>query len=1232
MRQTLPCILPLLMSLPFVQASAAAEAATVEVELRPLGLLAEDLSVEAGTALRLNLPLVRRVVLAPDDVRDASLILTCRPAVPRLDVVARGAAVNGGMVELGTSEPLRSIALKAGEELAVSVWKSAWHYNGGAAWTYFGITHVDAPGGPQRVDLPPPTAWEGNTARTALGTLRLVGLANRDRFPAVADRVDAVPGASAGSWTVPNARGVSLAPGKDGALRFHTNGRAEFGPAFDWAPTLVFTPEAAGVYALEGRLDITCAQAGHEVAWIVGRPRPAGAPLKDATLRLHRLLAPLEAGQKPSFAPAPLASLAIANPKGGTVTLVDGLADALRKWLDGSWADHGVWLTVEHADGQPADAVISKDVWGRATVVSHPKVTLFDHAIKPQPGVYATMRNGRLYYGDQRLRLWGMVKDGPAERVRQLGFNCVRTWFQPAFYSPESAKAGVPMASVPGDRSTLERFDFLMADLKQHGVFVMFATMIGLGMPVESFAQDGSWLHALHGQDPGWKAWAEAVRVAKGRCDGFSYLDDWLWEVRLRHASNVLSHVNPHTGQRYAENECIALIEINNEAGHVKFWLDRGFDDWPESFREQLRRRWCAYVVAKYGDEAAVRAAWGKLEEGESLAEGALRLEPLPANRKQFSDARQVDFQTFLIELVDRRNQEYIAFCRAQAPAGVGVNVVPFSCDSQYRPSIPWAYQNSLAESATVSMYFWENGTMLASPPGLYVLDSHRLDGRLATIYETGRGRPSRQRAEYPYMLSVLVDWQDFDIAVWHGNWIGERTGEQLLAGTAAPPESSHFWTAVHLENDPVMSSAVALAGRLFLNGAIGVAPDPAVYSIGRDGIFGLAAWNGVGGRDMSQRVFTRGARIRLEPERSEGPTVLLDGAPPVPLPPVEGPVKTGNFVTWDWPNERLVIDAPNAKVYVGPTCDAWTFGDGIVLSGVTTPWIAFALVSADGQPLGEAAASAWVSAVYDAKNTGLDYDHGCAGGPVEQARAVKSRGHAPVVVDPVGYTVSFPREVAMDYRGLDFAMRVTSVRDTPRGNVWRQAPQTDWMGVLNFGPRGASTPAVADASPGLRRPGERTVAATAPERTDPALAAFWNPVPDLSWGDSYHRAHRLLRDGAYLHGPASPEDFGETAEKTVTLPNAMVLQDMPATVEVRFEADRMRLAMLTYEQAPAYPELVATLRRSLGEPTRSALAAGAFAQSETEWVQRRAEGVLSIVATEVQGVVRIVCQLRDQP
>lgn len=1117
--------------------------------------------------MEVNLPLLRRIVLKPSDVESVAVSVAADAPPSRIHCVASGKDIRPGeAVDLAAVLPREGVRLKKGERLALVAWKSSWHWSGSATFERCAVSC----GGRTAAFAAP-----GEDGKTPLGDFAYFGFSKRESLPELKALSPCVADGAA-QVKVPGARGT-FAKKTERGIVLGSAGRASFDASNDWAPAVVFTAAESGVYRLSGKLSFAASGDKPALSWMVGIVREAAPSIRGLKMDFYRLLKPGKGVVADGdYDPAPLWSVEF----GKDIRFSGDVARAVRKWLSGEWPDCGVCARVVGSSGTGGAVRFTRDAYAKVKVKDYPHHTLFEAPVKIKPGVYAERRDGRLYYDGRRLRLWSMVKDGTGERYRQMGMNGWRAWFGGDFYSAESAKAGRPMDYTKGDGSKLDRFDARFADMKEHDVFVMFGTLIGLGMDVKHFASDGSWLHERHAGDPDWKEWQAAALKVGGGCSLLAYLDDRLWEVRLRHAENVLNHLNPYTGKRYAEDEAIVLVEINNEAGHVKRWVEYGFDKMPEHFKKMIA-----------------------------------------AKREKAGLSRPEDLQKFVMDQVDRRNREYIAFCRAQAPKGVGVNVVAFSCDSMYRSSVPWLWADAQGDSSTVSMYFWRNDTMLAAPPGFYVIDSNRLDGKMNVIYETGRGRPSRYRAETPYSLAVMCDWQDFDIVDWHGSWFGDKSAEQLLAGMVMPPGTSHYWEAVHLEHDPVMTAAIAMAGRLYLAGVVGTAEDPAVYTIGPDAVYGRAGWNGVGGSEMSQRVFTRGAKLRFDMDQKE--PVLVDGRPPQKLSPPEGAVKTGKYATWDWENERLVIDAPQAKVYVGPAPESFAFSDGIVLSGVNSPWIAFSMISRDGRPLAESAQSAWVSAVFDARNTGFEYDYGVQGGPVEQAKAVKNRGHAPVVVTPVSYAVSFPRKTDFRYTAYDFALRKTRTAEKKGGNALVVGPQTDWMGVVDFTARGANASAVIVPSPGAVRIAERK-SASGGERTDAARAAYWSPLPDVSWGDSYARARRMISDGSMPHVSLSPANG-----RTIALLEAVFLMKMPANVEIRYEGDFPVSMSIEFTQAPAFVELVAGLKRELGNPVKESITQNAFEQSEVVWSKTGKAGTLSVKATETQGVVRLALSIR---
>lgn len=1220
---------------------AAAADGVVQVKLNPLGLADSD-TVIGGTEQRscvlpVNTALLRRVVLTPDDLQEVTMQLSCKSPGWRMQTLAEGKEGNGARIELAKIPSLQKIAIKAGETLALAVWKADWHWHGGG--TLRGLRIVRAGNEGQAVDLA--SLLQEGGEKSTLGEFGFAGFSKRERLPEI-ERVVAATSEKPGAYVVPGTGGrVSMSFNNQNGFIFHTNGRANHEAIYDWVPALTFRAAADGVYSLEGTLEISSARPEKSIVWIAGKLQQPGKALTGTKLAIYRMLRP--SGEQPAAGtdyqlPA-LAEAEITSSGEKPVTLDISLTQPMRVWLADGQKDFGLLIKAEKS-GEPAPAVqILKEVAGNATVRKHPSHVLFDHKVKPRPGVYATMKNGRLYYGEDRLRLWGVVAGGSGERNRSLGFNCLRAWGSDNFYNQQSAKEGVAMSYVKGDGSKLDQFDSNIADVIQNDMFIMLATTCGMGLPLKPALEDGSWLHAIYGKEADWPEWKAALQGqpeqrgawnVSGLVSQLSFIDPRLWAVRLRHARNVLDHRNPYTGKRYAEEEAIALIEINNEAGLFKTWIEKGFSGWPAYFRSAFQKQWNKWLLERYKNDEALRAAWGKLDNGESLATSAVKLEPVLSSRLRYPQSRLADFTAFIYQTLANKNREYVQMCRSLAPAGRGANVVPFSYDSQYRPSVPWAYTNFMGDTSTVSMYFWNTPSMLTSSPAFYVLDSHRVDDRLAVIYETQRGRPSPYRTEFPYMLSVMTCWQDFDIVVFHGAWIGSKTpAEQLLAATVQPPVSSHFWNAVHFENDPVMSSAIAAAGRLFLNGMIEEAPAPVTYTIGKQAIFSYDVFNGIGSRQMSRNTLSQGTRLKFAPDRDCG--VLVEGSQTSASSPEADSLSTGKYAIWDWRNSRLIVDAPNAKIYVGKSVPSYTFKDGITISGFNTPFLSFALISADNKPLlgNDACRKAYINAAFDCKNTGFDYDYSAPGGPLEQAKAVRNPGHAPIIVDPVSYTVSFPDSFDAAFVGYDFAMRETSRTVLKGTNTLRQKGQTIWMGLLEFTARGATMAVERDPSPGASA-GDAVAVSKSAETTDAGLAGIQNPVPNLSWGDNYARARRVLEDSMFIKTSVSPGDYSDNTEKTIQVGEAEILARTPADVGLSFRNDRMKQIVVTFCQAPAFTQLVAELEKQYGVPAAKSLADSAAFQSEVKWLLKHEKAKLAILATEVQGVVRIIYSLEE--
>ena len=51
----------------------------------------------------------------------------------------------------------------------------------------------------------------------------------------------------------------------------------------------------------------------------------------------------------------------------------------------------------------------------------------------------------------------------------------------------------------------------------------------------------------------------------------------------------LLTHVNPYTRTSYAQEPCVAMVEINNENGLISRWWEGKLDGMPAPYVEELR-------------------------------------------------------------------------------------------------------------------------------------------------------------------------------------------------------------------------------------------------------------------------------------------------------------------------------------------------------------------------------------------------------------------------------------------------------------------------------------------------------------------------------------------------------------------------------------------------------------------------------------------------------------------
>jgi hypothetical protein len=183
-----------------------------------------------------------------------------------------------------------------------------------------------------------------------------------------------------------------------------------------------------------------------------------------------------------------------------------------------------------------------------------------------------------------------------AARLARFGINCVRL-----HHMDSRSIWGDSPNKLTVDPKQLQRLDYLIYQLARHGIY----TNINLHV--------SRWF----GEAEGFAARDERPKYDKG-LDNF---EPRMIELQKKYARDLLTHVNPHTGNPYTHEPAVACVEINNENALFNQWSRRQLDTLPEPYATTFRKIWNAWLREKYGSTARLQETWdvGAKPLGEEL-------------------------------------------------------------------------------------------------------------------------------------------------------------------------------------------------------------------------------------------------------------------------------------------------------------------------------------------------------------------------------------------------------------------------------------------------------------------------------------------------------------------------------------------------------------------------------------------------------------------------------------
>jgi len=437
-------------------------------------------------------------------------------------------------------------------------------------------------------------------------------------------------------------------------------------------------------------------------------------------------------------------------------------------------------------------------------------------------GFLSVGEDGHFYFEDgTRARFFGTNVGGPdcapdkreaeviAERLARYGVNMLR------LHTPDS-RWGTLINYERGDtrhlnEEALDRYDYFVAQLKNRGIYVYFDLLDYRDFQPGDGVRDADQMETR---------WSNSIK-------GASIFDRRMIELQKEFATQLLTHRNPYTGNRYVDEPALAVQEITNE--NSLFYL-ANTDLMLPSYMDDLRALWNRWLLDRYGGRQELAEAWTD-QEGECAllpdedpARGNVRfpvghlyndLRGVPCSDER-SPARMNAITRFLYELEAAYYDEMVQHLR-----GLGLrcpitgtnqdfsdasNLANARCDFTSRNNY-WCHPNfnvdpfRFENSAVVNSDIASRGNPIAE------VSSSAVAGKPMIVPEFNFPWPNEWRAECLPLMAAYGRLQDWDGLLYFAY---DPDGEAL----------SSFGN----QSDPVRWGQVPLAALLFLRGDISVA------------------------------------------------------------------------------------------------------------------------------------------------------------------------------------------------------------------------------------------------------------------------------------------------------------------------------------------------------------------------------------------------------------------------
>lgn len=150
-------------------------------------------------------------------------------------------------------------------------------------------------------------------------------------------------------------------------------------------------------------------------------------------------------------------------------------------------------------------------------------------------------------------------------------------------------------STLENDEEAWDRFDFLNAELKNHGIYLMFALRWSrdyrpgdVKILETNEADEKAWHDAMDEQNKRpWQERGDSTKI-------LPFIDERVALIDEKFATDLLSHTNTYTGLTYAEDPQILTMEVINE--YTSEYVLICGNKLPPYFQDKLTQKWSDYA------------------------------------------------------------------------------------------------------------------------------------------------------------------------------------------------------------------------------------------------------------------------------------------------------------------------------------------------------------------------------------------------------------------------------------------------------------------------------------------------------------------------------------------------------------------------------------------------------------------------------------------------------------